>query len=85
MAKSTRAHARQKNNTALRANVFAPGEQARAQRLNDKLMEIVSNPSAREQAKQNEMEVEPTQADVENAKRVPDGAYGHWSCGAPGA
>lgn len=75
MARSARAHQRQKNNTALRAKVFAPQEDARAQRLNDKLMEIASKPSEREKAKETEMEVEPTQADVENAKRVGNGQH----------
>ena len=73
MAKSSRAHQRQKNNTALRNKVFAPAEKARAERLSAKLMQIVSKPSERETQKDNEMEVELTQADVENAKRVGDG------------
>ena len=73
MAKSTRAHQRQKNNTALRARVFAPAEKARAERLSEKLMQIASQPSANELQKQNEMEVEHPKLDSEQHKAGDDG------------
>lgn len=56
MAKGARNSVRKINNRALKAKVFGPVENARAERLNAKLMELVAQPKpARE-----EMEVEAT-------------------------
>lgn len=42
MAKSSRATRIKKNNTALKNKVFGPVEQARAERMNERLLEIAS-------------------------------------------
>ncbi|KAL9048297.1 MAG: hypothetical protein Q9162_007787 [Coniocarpon cinnabarinum] len=72
MAKSARSNARQKNNTALRNNVFGPVEQARARRLSEKLSQVVSQPTEREKQKQNEMEVERTHEESDKINPTTD-------------
>ncbi|KAL1302503.1 hypothetical protein AAFC00_002892 [Neodothiora populina] len=65
MAKGARNSVRKTNNRVLKAKVFGPVETARAERLNAKLMELVSQPKpARE-----EMEVEQTD-DAAKAKKA---------------
>lgn len=73
MAKSTRSHQRQKNNAALRKRVFAPVDQARAERLSEKLLQIASQPTEKERQKQNEMEVEPVKESTTAVRRGEDG------------
>lgn len=44
MAKGARSSSIKANNSALKAKVFGPVENARAERLNAKLMELISQP-----------------------------------------
>ena len=78
MAKSTRSNKRQKNNASLRNRVFAPVDQARAERLSEKLLQIASQPSEREKQQQNEMEVEPTHGSSKFVKGGDDGMFLDW-------
>lgn len=58
MAKSARASVIKKNNQRLKANVFGPVEQARAERLSAKLLELAKAPKPEREAD--------TKMDVEN-------------------
>ena len=73
MAKSARSNQRAKNNQKLRTRVFAPADQARTERLSEKLLQIASRPSDKQKEKQNEMEVEPTKGMNEQETQPQDG------------
>jgi len=59
MAKGARASSRKANRSKLRARVFQPVEDARLERLHQKLLETVQQPKP-ESAKDKEMDVDPT-------------------------
>lgn len=48
MAKSARASSNKKNSQALRAKVFDPAANARAERLSAKLQDLISQPKAKD-------------------------------------
>lgn len=50
MAKSARASSKKRNHTKLRARVFGPVEQARAERLHAKMLETINAPKAEKAA-----------------------------------
>ncbi|CAI9635171.1 unnamed protein product [Alternaria burnsii] len=58
MAKGARASSKKANRTKLRANVFGPVEQARAERLHAKLLETIAQPKP----EKTDMETEQTSA-----------------------
>ncbi|APA15370.1 predicted protein [Sclerotinia sclerotiorum 1980 UF-70] len=64
MAKGARSSSTKANNSALKAKVFGPVENARAERLNAKLMELISQPKP--SAKTEDVDMEGKEAkDVE--------------------
>ncbi|KAL2879626.1 hypothetical protein SGCOL_004955 [Colletotrichum sp. CLE4] len=64
MAKSARASVIKKNNQRLKANVFGPVEQARAERLSAKLLELAKAPKPEREA-DTKMDVEEQDDDAE--------------------
>ncbi|KAJ0324280.1 hypothetical protein COL5a_007947 [Colletotrichum fioriniae] len=64
MAKSARASVIKKNNQRLKANVFGPVEQARAERLSAKLLELAKAPKPEREA-DIKMDVEEQDDDAE--------------------
>ena len=65
MAKGARASSRKANRSKLRARVFQPVEDARLERLHQKLLETVQQPKP-ESAKDKEMDVDPTDDSATN-------------------
>ncbi|GKT43817.1 uncharacterized protein ColSpa_03998 [Colletotrichum spaethianum] len=64
MAKSSRSSVTKKNNQRLKANVFGPVEQARAERLSAKLLELSRQPKPEKEADVN-MDVEEQDDDAQ--------------------
>lgn len=63
MAKGARSSSNKANNVALKAKVFGPVENARAERLNAKLMELISQPKPKPTAKTEDVDMEAKDAD----------------------
>ncbi|CAN9099203.1 unnamed protein product [Alternaria alternata] len=72
MAKGARASSKKANRTKLRANVFGPVEQARAERLHAKLLETIAQPKP----EKTDMETEETSAadDATKEEDLPKGS-----------
>ncbi|KAF7935408.1 uncharacterized protein EAE97_008315 [Botrytis byssoidea] len=68
MAKGARSSSIKANNSALKAKVFGPVENARAERLNAKLMELISQPKPSAKTEDVSMEVKEGKDEEASAK-----------------
>ncbi|KAF5871108.1 putative gpi ethanolamine phosphate transferase protein [Botrytis fragariae] len=68
MAKGARSSSIKANNSALKAKVFGPVENARAERLNAKLMELISQPKPSAKTEDADMEAKEGKGEEASAK-----------------
>ncbi|KAF7926362.1 uncharacterized protein EAE98_006657 [Botrytis deweyae] len=68
MAKGARSSSIKANNSALKAKVFGPVENARAERLNAKLMELISQPKPSAKTEDVSMEAKEGKGEEASAK-----------------
>ncbi|TGO19951.1 hypothetical protein BPAE_0328g00040 [Botrytis paeoniae] len=68
MAKGARSSSIKANNSALKAKVFGPIENARAERLNAKLMELISQPKPSAKTEDVDMEAKEGKGEEASAK-----------------
>nr|XP_036584864.1 uncharacterized protein CTRU02_05346 [Colletotrichum truncatum]KAF6794514.1 hypothetical protein CTRU02_05346 [Colletotrichum truncatum] len=78
MAKSSRSSVKKNNNQRLKKNVFGPAEEARAERLSAKLLELAKQPKPEKEAdvnmdadEQDDAQINPDEAE-EDAKKAED-------------